>query len=849
MRWLYGFLIFVLFSQLALASVQVKLDPFEIDHNFLAAKDGHFLGNVTVIFNELSNGTLETWIDGEKQDSLKLQDFYNYSRYSFTETNFSYQICANGTKKWTRWFDEPFTYQIRIRTLCNYMNPVEEKIDYQSPGPGVVNGSEGLKMIRNLTQEIGFCNGEYYHLANTSFTVMYVNTTKVSLTIRGACGNQKYIDWVTGKDGWIRTILLCPAGYYNQTYCVNNLCINCTGELDPAKWEKVGQSIIIKSYFLIYDPTSLGPNENDRRLYNGSLVGGIYKVESDGNLTYLEWGKDAYWWINWSIEEQNETPFTTTIIKHYDSQAAYLINFLPYTFVPPMKPFDIAKEGKPPIAYICAYTQINESRSGTWQDCQTFPEKAQTQHAVYHKNWTESEILTEIGGVTCPSPTGCDEVNVTDAWVELKSSTSLVNLKSNWSSGKLMVEAKTIYPTLAGTFNFTIPLSTFSKLKVPEEGGTLEVRVYTDSQLRSSDSAHFTVCQDGDGDSWCDIMGDCNDSDRDVCPGCPEICDGKDNDCDNETDEAFPELGSRCTLSGNLSDWQPNSPCGGYWTCRNGSLVCNATARPGEIPEICNNSIDDDCDGEIDEEVDYETYPNGTTYLALCQCQLGQVMPCGTDVGECQAGIRRCIQTPEGPDWGPCEGAIGPQEEICDGKDNDCNGKIDDIGGALSPQLTHCGCTGKTQAEVQQIMAGGEICCDDIDNNCNGLIDEGCRCCEPGEERSCAEIGLKGICATGVQVCQEDGSWGPCSVAAKEYDICYNSLDDDCDGIVDNPEYCKPEITCQNGRQDLIEEGIDCGGPCRPCKPQENPGFWFSLAFLGIIIFAVIGVLAMRGLI
>ncbi|UCG69846.1 MAG: putative metal-binding motif-containing protein, partial [Thermoplasmata archaeon] len=31
--------------------------------------------------------------------------------------------------------------------------------------------------------------------------------------------------------------------------------------------------------------------------------------------------------------------------------------------------------------------------------------------------------------------------------------------------------------------------------------------------------------------------GDCNDDEATVHPGALEICDGKDNDCDNETDE------------------------------------------------------------------------------------------------------------------------------------------------------------------------------------------------------------------------------------------------------------------------------------------------------------------------
>lgn len=112
----------------------------------------------------------------------------------------------------------------------------------------------------------------------------------------------------------------------------------------------------------------------------------------------------------------------------------------------------------------------------------------------------------------------------------------------------------------------------------------------------------------------------------------------------------------RCTEEGEIK--RCSTPCGeGRQICEGGYWSECRVEEAGD--EICANGVDDDCDGETDEED--------------CKCEEGQTRPCGTDVGQCQSGTQQCI---EGR-WGECEGAVEPQQEICNGLDDDCDGEVD----------------------------------------------------------------------------------------------------------------------------------------------------------------------------
>lgn len=214
---------------------------------------------------------------------------------------------------------------------------------------------------------------------------------------------------------------------------------------------------------------------------------------------------------------------------------------------------------------------------------------------------------------------------------------------------------------------------------------------------------------------------------------------------------------------------------------------------------------------------------NVDTCFEDCKCREGENRTCGdTDLGECEFGVQWCINGV----WGDCIGYKGPKDEVCNRKDDDCNGIIDDVGGGESIASTACQCY-DNRSPVDEI-------CDGIDNDCDGEIDESLtRQCGPTE----------GICKPGISTCV-NGVWGECEggIGPEPIEKCDNQLDDDCDGEID--EGCENlEETCNNGKMDENEEGVDCGGVC----PNECFHFpWYILIIIGIILLLVTYLLKVR---
>lgn len=103
--------------------------------------------------------------------------------------------------------------------------------------------------------------------------------------------------------------------------------------------------------------------------------------------------------------------------------------------------------------------------------------------------------------------------------------------------------------------------------------------------------------------------------------------------------------------------------------------------------------------------------------------------------------------------------------------------------------------------------------------------------CEPDDVAPCstADPSLLGNCRDGEVVCQEDGTWGDCSVTPEDADSCDEAGDDaDCDGtengmcpcIENDTRDCGPDTEegiCQRGTQTCVNEAWgDCEGAVFP---------------------------------
>ncbi len=249
----------------------------------------------------------------------------------------------------------------------------------------------------------------------------------------------------------------------------------------------------------------------------------------------------------------------------------------------------------------------------------------------------------------------------------------------------------------------------------------------------------YTYCRDADKDTWttseCKQFAtatppdgwraqqsnppDCNDGNANQNPGMPEICDnGIDDDCDGQVDEGctgptytyYRDNDGDTYTVGNGEQFSSSTPPNGYRAQKSTLEDCddnNPNRNPG-MTEICDNGIDDNCNGQVDEGCTNPTY---TYYL-------------DNDSDTYTVGNGQQFTSPTPP-----TGYRAQKSTLDDCADNDPN---------RHPNAVEL--------------------CNGVDDDCDGVVDEGCTTgCTDGATQTCVCTGG----ANGSQSCV-DGDWAAC---------------------------------------------------------------------------------------
>ncbi len=215
-----------------------------------------------------------------------------------------------------------------------------------------------------------------------------------------------------------------------------------------------------------------------------------------------------------------------------------------------------------------------------------------------------------------------------------------------------------------------------------------------------------------------------------------ESCNGKDDDCDGETDESG-SLG--CT------EYNADNDKDGFGADGVSDCLCKPTAPfltttdgdcddmskksyPGAA-EVCDTK-DNDCDGETDE-----------TGSSACEIWLPDADTDGYSpsvVGKCLCGPSGIYTAQAAGDCDDGNNAISPGAiEICDGKDQNCNqiadetcdkdgdGYCDALAVVVGNPPSCPKGVGDCDDSAPAINAAGAESCNGADDNCNGVADEG----------------------------------------------------------------------------------------------------------------------------
>ena len=345
--------------------------------------------------------------------------------------------------------------------------------------------------------------------------------------------------------------------------------------------------------------------------------------------------------------------------------------------------------------------------------------------------------------------------------------------------------------------------------------------------------------------------GDCDDQEPLVYPLADESCNGIDDDCDLSVDE---EDSIGCTTlyydgDGDGYGLSEDSRClclieGNYRAAVGGDCNDAVESIHPNATESC-NSIDDDCDSEVD-----EAGSQGCSDYYLDADRDGYGL----------TGNTQCLCSPEAPydvqvdgDCDDTDNAIHPgAQEVCNEVDDDCDNQTDEAGaqgcdnyyldadrdGFGIEEEAECLCTPQAPYDVTvvgdcndtdaMIYPGALEVCNDVDDDCDGQSDEG------ENNQGCVDFYLDededgyGVVEDSMCLCHAQDNYsttapGDCNdsdvnINPIAEEIC-NDVDDNCDDIVDPPD----SGGCNTYFKDEDGDGFGANGDTRCLCSEEYP--------------------------
>jgi hypothetical protein len=243
-----------------------------------------------------------------------------------------------------------------------------------------------------------------------------------------------------------------------------------------------------------------------------------------------------------------------------------------------------------------------------------------------------------------------------------------------------------------------------------------------------------------------------------------------------------------------------------------------ATCIPTGPDDTC-DEVDNDCNGIVDDAFDKQNDGNNCGICGMRCTAPGAIMGC--EMGacvfvECQPGFADFDVNAPGCEY-QCP-LFPPGSEDCNGVDDDCDNMVDEAASLLPPPTGLCrntpntACAGVTMicdtrgtqtrwfcdypasVEFDPSIPNGitleEALCDGEDGDCDGVADDPFtdlgQECDNGAPGICRDVGERRCDPADTSQTFCDLTVLPDPIGAATAETC-NGLDDNCDGIVDNP--------------------------------------------------------------